>query len=78
MLPDFARVKARANRDLLRWARQQIPAVAPLMQGVAAFRQHEGKIGKIVREDWSGDPREVSGWSMLQLDRAAGFLALMV
>ena len=55
MLPDFTRIKTRVNRDLLRWVRRQIPAVAPLMQGVATFHQHEGKVGKIVREDESED-----------------------
>jgi hypothetical protein len=53
MLPDFTLAKARANRDLLRWVQRQIPAVTPLIQGVAAFRQHEGKIGKLVRSDES-------------------------
>ena len=53
MLPDFKRVKDRANRDLLRWVRQQVPAVAPLMQGVSTVSQHEGKVGMIVRRDQS-------------------------
>ena len=35
MLPDFTRAKSRANRDLLRWVRKQIPAVTPLIQGMA-------------------------------------------
>ena len=56
MLPDFTRVKIRANRDLVEWARQQIPAVAPLLRGVATIRQHEGKVGKIVRTDESEAP----------------------
>ena len=56
MLPDFTGVKTRVNRDLLRRVRQQVPAVAPLMQGVATFHQHEGKIGRIVRADESEDP----------------------
>lgn len=51
MLPDFTKVKTRANRDLLRWVRQQVPAVTPLIQGVASFRQHEGKVGRMVRPD---------------------------
>ncbi len=49
MLPDLTKIKSRANRDLLRWVRQQVPAVTPLIQGVATFRQHEGKVGKIIR-----------------------------
>ena len=53
MLPDFTRVKTCANRDLLRRVRQQIPAEAPLMKGVATFHQHEGKLGKIVCTDGS-------------------------
>ena len=53
MLPDFTRAKDRANRDLLRWVGQQIPAVAPLLRGVSTVRQHEGKVGRIVRQDES-------------------------
>ena len=56
MLPDFKSVKTLVNRNLLRWVRQQIPAVAPLMQGVPTYRQHEGKMGTIVRADESEDP----------------------
>ena len=55
MLPDFKRVKTRVNRELLRLVHRQIPVVAPLMQGMATFHQHEGKIGKIVRADESED-----------------------
>ena len=51
MLPDFTKAKSRANRDLLRWVRKQIPAVTPLIQGVATFNQHEGKVVKMVRAD---------------------------
>ena len=53
MLPDFTRAKDRANRDLLRWVGQQIPAVAPLLRRVSTVRQHEGKVGRIVRQDES-------------------------
>jgi hypothetical protein len=53
MLPDFTKVKSRANRNLLRWVRHQIPAVTPLIQGITTFRQHEGKAGTIVRTDKS-------------------------
>jgi len=55
MLPDFTKAKSRANRDLLRWVRRQIPAVTPLIRGVASFHQHEGKIGRMVRPDESED-----------------------
>ncbi len=55
MLPDFIKAKSRANRDLLRWVRRQIPAVTPLIQGVATFHQHEGKIGRMVHPDESED-----------------------
>jgi hypothetical protein len=51
MLPDFTKAKSRANRDLLRWVRKQIPAVTPLIQGVATFNQHEGTVVKMVRAD---------------------------
>ena len=53
MLPDFKRAKACANRRLLQWAHRQVPAAAPLLQGVAVFRQHEGKVISVVRQDRS-------------------------
>ena len=55
MLPDFPEVKNRASRDLLRWIRHQVPNVTPIIQGIATFRQHEGRIGTIVRADDSQD-----------------------
>lgn len=55
MLPDFERVKAYANRNLLQWVDRQVPAAAPLLQGVARFRQHEGRVVSIVRQDNSVD-----------------------
>ena len=53
MLPDFTRAKDRANRDLLRWVGQQTPSVAPLLRRVSTVRQHEGRVGRIVRQDES-------------------------
>ena len=53
MLPDFAKVKRRSNRDLLRWVQAQVPQLSPLIQGVATLQQHEGEIGKLVRSDGS-------------------------
>ncbi len=53
MLPDFPKAKGRLNRDLLRWVREQVPAITPLLQGVPTFRQHEGRSGSIVRQDQS-------------------------
>ena len=64
MLPDLTKVKTRLNRDLLRWVRGQIPVVAPLLQGVAKFHQHEGEIGTIVRADESEDPIEYGSVSV--------------
>src|ERR1041384_4430935 len=58
MLPDFTQAKARANTDLLRWMRHQVPSVAPLIQGISKFRQHEGRIGTLVRHDRSTDTIE--------------------
>lgn len=55
MLPDFKKAKDRAHRDLLRWVRRSIPAVTPLIQGVATVRQHEGRSGSIVRPDETRD-----------------------
>ena len=56
MLPDFTRVKTRVNQNLLREVRRKIPDVAPLMRGMATFRQHEGRGATIVRADESEDP----------------------
>jgi hypothetical protein len=58
MLPDFATVKRRANRDLFRWVRQQVPVLTPLIRGVGTFRQHEGTVLRLVRADES---EEASG-----------------
>lgn len=51
MLPDFTKVKAKANRDLLRWVQRQIPSLTPLIQGVATVRQHEGRSSRLKRVD---------------------------
>jgi hypothetical protein len=53
MLPDFIRVKRNLNRNLAKWVQLQIPLVAPLLAGIATFRQHEGKQAKITRTDKS-------------------------
>lgn len=53
MFPDFTKAKAKVNRDLLRWVQQQVPALTPLIQGVATVRQHEGRSSKLVRVDRS-------------------------
>lgn len=51
MLPDFPKAKARAHRDILRTVEQQVPIVAPLLKGVAKFRQHEGHQRHLTRAD---------------------------
>lgn len=53
MLPDFIRVKRNLNRNLAKWVQLQIPLVAPLLAGIATFRQHEGKQARITRTDKS-------------------------
>lgn len=53
MLPDFARPKTKALRDLLKVVTRQIPNVAPILRGIAKFRQHEGKSGALTRVDGS-------------------------
>jgi hypothetical protein len=55
MLPDFASVKRRANRDLFRWVCHQVPVLTPLIQGVGTFRQHEARLLRMVRRDESED-----------------------
>ena len=76
MLPDFTMVKTRINRNLGRWVRQQIPIEAPLLKGVATFRQHEGRTSTIVREDGSEDPTDYetfSGESVMNRDEMKRF-----
>lgn len=51
MLPDFPKVKRRTGREFFRQVEARIPALTPLLQGVAKFRQHEGRTGRIVRTD---------------------------
>ena len=58
MLPDFKKAKDRANRLLIRWVRQEVPEVEPLLQGISTFVQHEGQAGTIVRQDASEDSFE--------------------
>lgn len=55
MLPDFPEIKAHVRADLLRWAKRQIPQIAPLLGEIRQFRQHEGKTGHLVREDQSSE-----------------------
>jgi|SRR5712664_1239202 len=55
MLPDFPLVKAQLERNLLLWALQQIPQIAPLLGEIRTFHQHEGKSGKLARVDESTD-----------------------
>lgn len=76
MLPDFTRVKTRINRNLGRWVRQQIPIEAPLLKGVATFRQHEGRTSTIVRENGSEDPTDYqtfTGESVMNRDEMKRF-----
>ena len=51
MLPDFPKVKARAQRDFLRNVEQQVPNLSPLLKGVAKFRPHEGCQSQLTRVD---------------------------
>ena len=51
MFPDFAKAKARAERDLVRAIVRQVPIVAPLLKGVASVRQHEGRESHLTRAD---------------------------
>ena len=51
MLPDFAEAKVRAGRDLLRAVEQEVPNIAPLLKGIAKFRQHEGRGSHLTRAD---------------------------
>lgn len=53
MLPDFSRPKAYAQRTLLRQMKKQVPVLAPLLEGVASFQQHEGQLSTLTRADAS-------------------------
>lgn len=65
MLPDFKRVKDYANRSLIQWAHRQVPTVAPLLQEVATFHQHEGKDFSVVRQD---RPENSTGYRSVQAE----------
>ena len=58
MLPDFTKIKARAQRDFLRQVEQQVPNLSPLLKGVAKFRQHEGCESQLTRIDDSKSATE--------------------
>jgi hypothetical protein len=53
MLPDYGKIKARVQREFMKWAQSQIPVASPLLKGIAKFRQHEGRIGRLRRVDQS-------------------------
>ena len=53
MLPDYRKIKARVQREFMKWAQSQIPVASPLLKGIAKFRQHEGRIGRLRRVDQS-------------------------
>ena len=56
MLPDFTKAKALAEGRLLQLVERLIPFFAPLLKDVSICVQHEGKAGRIVREDGSESP----------------------
>jgi hypothetical protein len=53
MLPDYGKIKARVQREFMKWANLQIPLTSPLLKGIAKFRQHEGRLGRLRRADQS-------------------------
>lgn len=53
MLPDFPKAKSHAERNLLRAVEEQVPIVAPLLKGIANYRQHEGRGRHLTRADKS-------------------------
>ncbi len=55
MLPDFPHLKRRVNTRLLRFVREQVPALAPLLRDVSSYMQHEGSRGDLIRADESRD-----------------------
>ena len=59
MFPDFVRAKARAQREFLRRVERQVPKLSPLLQGIAKFRQHEGRESQLTRLD---DSRETTNY----------------
>lgn len=55
MLPDFPHLKRRVNTRLLRFVREQVPILAPLLRDVSSYTQHEGRRGDLTRADASTD-----------------------
>jgi hypothetical protein len=55
MLPEFPELKRKLNRLLARMLREQLPLVAPLLEDISTFTQHEGKRGELTRADSSTD-----------------------
>lgn len=59
MIPDFPHLKRRVNTRLLRFVRQQMPIVAPLLRDVLSYTQHEGRRGELTRADTSSDTTQL-------------------
>ena len=60
MLPDFGEFKAYARDQLLRWMRNQVPTISPILGEIRHFAQHEGRKGVLTRADRTIDPMEQS------------------
>jgi hypothetical protein len=61
MLPDFPKLKAKAEAHLLQFIQREIPRVEPLLEKVRSFSQHEGRSGHLHRPDGSEDTIEYPG-----------------
>ncbi len=55
MLPDFPKLKAKAQRAIFRQVIAATPQMAPILKGVARYTQHEGTQSIIVRPDETRD-----------------------
>jgi hypothetical protein len=53
MLPDFPRVKAHLQSQLLRWVQAQVPVIAPILGQIRHYHQHEGRASLLARDDRS-------------------------
>jgi hypothetical protein len=58
MFPDYPSIKAHVRGIFLRWAQEQVPALAPLLGEIGRFRQHEGRAGHLKRVDESTEIME--------------------
>jgi hypothetical protein len=53
MLPDFPNAKVLMEEQLIRWVREQVPMISPILGQIKHYTQHEGRRSELIREDHS-------------------------